>query len=189
MNAGSIFRRLRGVVGNAVVWGAGWAALGFTVFAGLKVAGVLPESVIWLDSIIIAGRIGFIGGITGAAFSAVIGLLYRGRRLSEISWMRFGIGGGIVAGVFVPGFMTAARLLSGDAPLPLEDVLTNGLMSAAFGGVAAGVSLKLAQRAQALLAGGGQDHPALLGSGDPLASAGERGAGRRGAPAWRSAAH
>lgn len=187
MDVGNIWRRLRAVVGNAMVWGAGWAALGFAVFAGMKVAGLLSPSVIWLDSIIIAGRLGVMGGITGAAFSAVIRLLYRGRRLAEISCVRFGIGGGVVAGVFVPAFMTVARLLSGDGPLPLDGVLSNGLLAAAFGGVAAGVSLKLAQRAQALLAGESQDRPGVLGSGNPLASAGERDAERRGAPAWRAA--
>jgi hypothetical protein len=71
-----------------------------------------------------------------------------------------------MAGLFVPGFMTAARLLSGDAPLPLGDMLGQTLMAAAFGAVAAGGSLKLAQRAQSLLSGGSQDQPSHLASGE-----------------------
>ena len=157
MDVDSIFRRLRGAVGNAVVWGAGWAACALAVFAGMKVAGLLPASVIWLDAIAVAGRFGVMGGIVGGAFSLVIGLLYRGRRLSHINWVRFGIGGGVVAGVFVPAFMTVARLLSGDAFLPLQELLTNGLLAAAFGAVAAGGSLRLAQRAQTLPSGTGHD--------------------------------
>lgn len=179
MTADSIFRRLRGAIGNAVVWGAAWSACAAVVFAGLKAAGVLPASVIWLDAIIVAGRFGVMGGIVGGAFSLVIGVLYGGRRLSRINWVRFGIRGGIMAGLFVPSFMTVARLLSGDTFLPLENLLVNGLMSAAFGAVAAGGSLLLAQRAQSLVSIGSQDQPHRLGSGNPLASVGERDARRR----------
>jgi hypothetical protein len=189
MDTDNIFRRLRGAVGNAMVWGAGWAACALVTFAGLKITGILSPSVIWLDSILVAARFGLMGGIVGGAFSLVIGLLYRGRRLADINWVRFGLRGGIMAGLFVPTFMTAARLLSGDTFLPLENLLTNGLMSAAFGGVAAGVSLKLAQRANPLLSGGSQDRPGVLGSGDPLASMGAWDTARRTAPAGRGAAH
>jgi hypothetical protein len=177
MDAGSIFRRLRGAVGNAVVWGAGWSACALAVFAAMKVAGLLPASVIWLDAIAVAGRFGVMGGIVGGAFSLVIGLLYRGRRLSQISWVRFGTGGGVVAGLFVPAFMTVARLLSGDAFLPLEELLTSGLMAAAFGAVAAGGSLRLAQRAQTLPPGPDQDQLGRPESTARLAAAEER-------PAW-----
>lgn len=183
MDIHNLFRRLRGAFGNAVVWGAAWAASALGVFAVLKVSGMLPASVIWLDSLLVAARFGVVGGIAGGAFSLVIGLLYRGRRLSDISAVRFGIGGGIMAGLFVPGFMTAARLLSGDGFLPLENLLTNGSLSALFGGVAAGLSLKLAQRGDPLLPGG--DRADLLGSGDPLAAAGERDLRRRPAPVRR----
>lgn len=172
MDMDNIIRRLRGAVGNAVVWGAGWAACALAVFAALKVGGVLPASVGWLDSLVVAGKFGMMGGVVGGAFSGVVGLLYRGRRLSDISAARFGVGGGIVAGLFVPAFMTAGRLLTGDGMLPLESFLTDGLMSAAFGAVVAGGSLKLAQRAQTRLPGGSHDRSSLPPSGNPLAPAG-----------------
>jgi hypothetical protein len=180
MNTGTIVRRLRGVVGNAVVWGAGWSACALVVFAGMKVAGMLPASTIWLDSILIAARFGFVGSIVGGVFSLVVGLLYQGRRLSEISAVRFGIGGGLLAGLFVPTFLTAARLLSGDGFLTLEGILLNGSLSALFGGVAAGASLKLAQHADPLLGGGSRDRSGLLGSGDrPASEVGEAPARRQ----------
>ena len=168
MDTENFFRRLRGVIGNAVVWGAGWAASALVVFIGLKAAGVV-QSPSWLDGLMVAARFGFVGALAGTAFSGVIGLLYRGRRLADISALRFGIGGAMMGGVFVPAFLTLARLLSGDGPLPLADLLTNGLLSAAFGAVAAGGSLKLAQRAQTLLPGGIHDRPGRLVSGDRLA--------------------
>lgn len=172
MNADNIFRRLRGAVGNAMVWGAGWAALGFTVFAALKVVGIVPASVPWLAAIVLAGKFGIIGGVTGGAFSLLVGLLYRGRRLSEISAVRFGAGGGIMAALFVPAFFQAMNLLSGDGLVPMGLVLDDSLWAVVFGGVAAGASLKLAQRADLLLRGRSPHQPGFLGSGDPLAAAG-----------------
>jgi hypothetical protein len=186
MNADNIRRRLRGALGNALVWGAGWAALGAAVFAGLKVAGILSPEVLWIDSIMVAGRLGFMGGVAGGAFSAVIGLLYRGRRLSGISALRFGVRGGMVAGLFVPAFMQTMSLLSGGGLVPMRHIGDDILLATLFGGVAAGVSLKLAQRAQTTLSGTRPDRPGLLESGDRPAGDG-RDLRRHKAPAWRSA--
>jgi hypothetical protein len=188
MDFDNISRRLRGAIGNAVVWGAGWTAAALAVFAVLKVAGILPESVIWLDSLLVAARFGVMGGIAGAAISPLISFLYRGRRLSDIRAVRFGIGGGIAAGLFVPAFLQAMNLLSGGPMVPMELVMDDGLMAALFGAVVAGGSLKLAQRANPLLSRGGQDRPGLLESGEGLASAEGWDARRRSAPAWRSTA-
>ncbi|HEX6040279.1 hypothetical protein [Longimicrobium sp.] len=154
MSTDNIIRRLRGAVGNAVVWGACWAATACAVMAGMVITGLAPEGAMLIDAPLVGARFGVMGAITGGAFSLAIGLLYRGRRLSEISWMRFGVGGGLAAGLFVPAFMTVARLLSGDSFLPLENLLTNGSLSALFGGVAAGASMWLAQRAERLSGGG-----------------------------------
>lgn len=185
MDTENVLRRLRGVIGNAVVWGAGWAALGVAAFAALKVAGVLPAPVSWLDAIMVAGRFGMIGGIVGGAFSGFIGLRYRGRRLSELRAVRFGVGGGILAGMFVPAFLQAMNLLSGDGMVPMGLVLDDSLWAAVFGGVAAGVSLKLAQRADPRLPGLDPDRSLLLASGDRvMEDARDR---RPNAPAWRSA--
>jgi hypothetical protein len=185
MDSDNIFRRLRGAVGNAVVWGLGWTTLGLVVAAAGKVAGVFPLS--WLDTIGVAVRFGIVGGIAGGAFSLAIGLLYRGRRVSELSPVRFGIGGGIVAGVFVPAFLQAMNLLSGGGMIAMKYVLDDGLWSALFGAVAAGGSVLLAQRARTRLPVASQDPPGRLQAGNPLASTGERDARRENAPAWRSA--
>jgi hypothetical protein len=156
MERESIWRRLRGAVGNAVVWGAAWAGSAVVVFTALRIAGVIPQGHV-LDALIPAVRFGFVGAIASVAFSGIVRLLYRGRRLSEISWVRFGVGGAVVGGLFVTAFLTTARLLSGDAMLPLQTLLTNGLLAAGFGGVAAAGSLKLAQRADRLFRGASHD--------------------------------
>jgi hypothetical protein len=92
-----------------------------------------------------------------------MGTLYRGRRLNEMSALRFGLGGGIMAGLFVPLFLQAMSLLSGGGPVPMELIFDDAVLAALFGAVAAGGSLKLAQRAEPLLPEA--DRPGLVGSG------------------------
>ena len=140
----NIRRRLRGIVGNAVVWGIGWGLLGFVTTFALGLTGVI-ERVWWLDAVGMGIRIGVVGGIAGAAFSAFIALAYRGRRIQDISPLRFGIGGALVSAVGLPLFMQTMNVLSGDGPVPWQHIRGDVLMLAAFGGVAAAFSLKLAQ--------------------------------------------
>ncbi len=183
MSVDNSLRRLRGALGNALVWGVGWSTGVFAVFAALRLVGMLTESVSWADGLVLATKSGIIGAVAGAAFSGVIRLVYHGKRLSEISWVRFGIGGGVVTGLFVPLFLQTMNLLSGDGLVPWKLVLDDGLWTAFFGAAAAGGMLKLAQRADTVLPGRSQDQPDLLGSGDRLASAGARDTGQRNAPA------
>ena len=171
-DASNIFRRLRGALGNALVWGVGWFTAGLVLFATLRLAGIVSSP--WTEVLELAGKAGIIGGIAGGAFSSVIRLLFHGRRLSEISWVRFGIIGGVVTGLFVPLFMQTMNLLSGDGLVPWELVLDDALLTAVFGGAAAGGSLKLAQLGDALLPGRSQDQLDRLEGVDRLESAGER---------------
>ncbi len=182
MASESIFRTLRGVVGNALVWGAGWFAATLVVLATLRVIGADSESGSWVPELQFAARSGIMGAIAGTAFATFIRLWYRGRRLSDLNWVRFGLGGALVIGLFVPAFLVVARLLSGDDFLPLSALLRNGFVGAVFGGAAAGVSLKLAQLADRYLPDRSHDQPDLLESGDLLASAGTQEARSR-APA------
>jgi hypothetical protein len=153
MDGRNILRRLRGALGNAVAWGACWAAVTLAVHVGFAILG---DGFSWPEAWRAAVRNGVVGGIVSAAFSGLVGLLYRGRRLSEISWVRFGAGGAVVAGLVLPAIMFVGRTISGDGPLPMEKWIASALVAAAFGGVAAGASMKLAQRGDPLLRGGSQ---------------------------------
>lgn len=186
MDARSIFRRLRGAVGNAMVWGAGWAALAYGVCAALHVAGVMPSPTWWLDGIMVAGRFGIVGAIAGGAFSAVVGLGFRGQRLAEIGWVRFGLGGGLATGVFLPTFLSVMRVLTGDTVLSPAQFLSNGLVGMAFGGIVAAASLRLAQHAEtAAVPRSGAETLGHLTAGDPFSAVPPRDA-RRAAPSHRS---
>src|SRR5262249_10146387 len=141
-------RGVRGALRNALVWGAGFSALGFGTFSVLRIAGVLSGS--WVYGLGLAARMGIIGFVAGGAFSSVIRLVYRGRRLRDINWVRFGIAGGIVTGVFVPLFLQTMNLVTGGGLVAWSLVLDDGIWGAVFGAIAAGGSLKLAQRADAI---------------------------------------
>ncbi|HEX2079380.1 MAG TPA: hypothetical protein VHG08_16765 [Longimicrobium sp.] len=167
MNVESIVRRLRGAVVNAVVWGAAWFGLTVASFAAVRVTGAALEGVSLLDAIFVGMRAGVIGGVAGGAFSVFISLFYGGRRLSAISPVRFGGGGGIVAGLFVPAFFVTANLLSGQR-LPALELVTYGGMAALFGGVAAGASMWFAQRAETWSIGGPDQHDRLHAGSAPL---------------------
>ncbi len=162
-------RTLRAVVRNALVWGAGWAALSFVVFNALLAAGLLSGTMWWADGLLVAVRFGMVGVLAGGAFSAAVRLLYQGRRLSHLSPVRFGIAGGVVAGVFVPAFLQAMNVLSGGEMVPMALVLDDAALSALFGAVAAGGTLKLAQHAAPALPSGAEQAGIAGGAPGPAA--------------------
>jgi hypothetical protein len=165
-----VVRRLRGAARIAVAWGVTWFALAFVVIVALRAIGfVVPARVTVPDAIGMSIKVGVMGGLTGGAFSLFISQFYRGRRLSEISWARFGIGGGIVAGLFVPGFLQLASLLTGGGLVPFDAIRGDMITATAFGGIAAAASMWLAQRAEE--PAGERERPLeRLEGGDPLAA-------------------
>lgn len=166
-------RHLRGTLVTALLWGGGWFAAvlaAVAAFTLLSIVGIVPAGFSLREALSLPFRAGIVGAVVGVAFSASIRLLYRGRRLSDLSWVRFGIGGGLLTGVFVPLFLQAMNLLSGDGLVPWELVLDDGLWTAVFGGVLAGGSLKLAQRADHMLPPRARDQLAGVEGTDQSAS-------------------
>jgi hypothetical protein len=148
MNAKNLIRHLTGAAKNAIVWGGAWFGLAFTAIIGLRTAGVVvPPEIGVLDAIGMAVRVGIVGVMTGGVFAAFISWFYRGRRLSEINWIGFGVGGAAVAELFILAWFGLGPLLSGDAFPPLGDIGSDLVMVAVFGFIAAGASMWLAQRA------------------------------------------
>ena len=171
MFANDRLRRLRGALGNGLVWGAAWSGVVFAGFTILRVIGVAPDTVSWREGLGLAARFGIVGAVAGTAFSSVIRLVYQGRRLRDISWVRFGLAGGAVTAVFVPLFLQTMNLISGDGLVPWRLVLDDSLWTGVFGGVAAGGSLWLAQRADGRIAGTNQNQLDGTETADRLTSA------------------
>lgn len=156
MSVDGRFKVLRALVGNAVLWGFGWFAASLTILTSIYLLKTDPSGT-WLDLLGLAVKIGFWGGIAGAVFSSVISLAYRGRRLSEISALRFAIAGGIVTGLMIPLALQALNIIFGDGPIAWNLVSDDMVLGGVFGFAAAGASLKLAQRATRGLPDGDRD--------------------------------
>ena len=137
--------RLRAIFKNAVVWGAGWGALGTAVASVMRLNDNISFPIALLDGLGMGIRIGFVGALVGAAFAGFISFAYRGKRLSEINWLRFGAGGLILGGLFVPAFLEAMSLLTGGGLVPFNLIGDDMLYSALFGGITAAGTMKLAQ--------------------------------------------
>jgi len=192
MTTGNGRRLLVGAARNGVLWGIVWGVLAFVTILVLRTIGVVvPATIGVLDALGMAIRVGIVGGIAGGAFAVFIRLFYRGRRLSDINPVRFGLGGAVVAALFMFAFFAVTNVASGDGFPPLANILDDLLIAPIFGGIAAAASIWLAQRAEASpdddasgRLGGGAAR-ASLGAGDQLDALSGSGA-RRPEPARRS---
>ncbi len=140
---------MRAIARNAVMWGVAWGALGTLITSIMRVADGIPMPNAFGDGLGMGIRIGIVGGLVGALFSAFIAIAYRGKRLREISALRFAIVAALLIGLFIPLFLQSTNLLSGQPLVPWGLLFDDMLMGVVFGGIVAGGSLKLAQRAAA----------------------------------------
>jgi len=141
--------RLRAMFRNSMVWGVAWGTLGTGIASVMRLIDRIPFGNALLDGLGMGVRIGFAGAIAGAAFFAFISVAYRGKRLSEISWQRFGVGGAVVAGLFVPSFLQTMSLLTGGGLVPWNLLSDDLFLSAVFGGITAAGTMIIAQRDEA----------------------------------------
>src|SRR6476659_6421171 len=114
-------RTLRAILRTAMMWSAAWAIAGggiiviLTIFNAGPGVESLPER---LGVAVFAGiswgvRFGLAGAVIGAAFSTVIRLGYKGRRLADIDPVRFGLLSAVLGGVGVPLYLQAMNVLTG----------------------------------------------------------------------------
>lgn len=143
------FMRLRAAFRNAIAWGVGWGGVGTAIATALRFFDSIPLGRAILDGLGMGIRIGIIGGIAGTAFFVFISLAYRGKRLRDISWIRFGLGGAVLAGLFVPSFLQTMNLLTDGHMVGWNLVADDAVFSAVFGGITAAGTMLLAQRYEA----------------------------------------
>lgn len=173
MNVKNLVRRLTGAAKNGVAWGVAWSGLAFATILGLRTIGVfVPPEIDAIDAIGMAIRVGIVGGMAGSAFALFISVFYRGRRLSEISPVRFGVGGAIVAELFVLAFFALGAVVTGDGFPALHEILSDLVLAAVFGGIAAGTSMWMAQRGEVGSICGADEHEALHAGWAPWGAAG-----------------
>ncbi len=143
----TIFRRLRGALGNALVWGTGWFMAAYGLFTGYALlSSRTPLS--WVFSFMAflgAVRIGVVGALTGALFSAYVAANFRHRKLQDISAGRFALGAGLVTALPFLVISLWGNLTTG-WPFFLRDALEPLLYYAPIGVITGYGSLKLAKR-------------------------------------------
>ena len=165
---------VRAVLRTALTWGAAWAAAGGALVAllGLFQSNPAVESLPERIGLSILGgigwgiRFGIAGAVIGTVFSAAVRITYMGRRLRDINPASFAALGAVVGGVGVPLYLQLMNVLTGGSPIAWGLVSDDAVWASVFGAVAAGGSILLARRAEALapgVAAGAIEEPVELG--------------------------
>jgi hypothetical protein len=160
-------RRLRAILLNGLVWGGTWF-VGITIMVTLArifdppPPGTVPEAG---EGWFLAASGGLLLFLGGCAFATVVTFLLRGRKLHELSWQRFGLGGGVIAGIVFPAFISMMRMFAGNPMLEVTKILSTLLFGFIGGSVLAAGTLKLAQVADWMGAPESESAPGLIESG------------------------
>ncbi len=150
----NILIRLRGALGNALVWASTFFIAAFPLIAVFWViaSGSFP---FWQAAMGAAKLYGGMGFLAGGAFSLYLGIAGRNRRLNELSpsWVAWG------TGITVCLLLPPLGVFLGDAPvsIAIEIALITGVLA----GFTALAQVKIAQKALAP----GEEGPDELESG------------------------
>ena len=101
-----MLRKLRGLLGTAVIWGVGWFGLSAAYF-GVTLFGDISMQLL----LQVAVAFGVAGAFCGAGFSTVLGIAERKHTFDELSYVRlaaWGALGGLLWGAPLLAFLGAA---------------------------------------------------------------------------------
>jgi hypothetical protein len=153
----SVLRRLRGALGNALVWGSAWFLAAFPLTAVFWVLGLMAGVPIWPFALGTAQTLAGMGFVAGGAFSLFLGIAGRHKRLKDLGPTRIALGTGVVTGVIVPALGAVVNAFGG-YPVTVEPAVMVWMISGGLAGVSALGTIKAAQSA---LAPGEEGHGAL----------------------------
>ena len=153
-----ISRRLRGTLGNALVWAAAWFIAAFPVAVLLPVfLDVLPNFTYLGAAMFLAPTLAVMGFVSGGAFSLYLGVAGRNQRLNELRPGWVAVGTGIIVGLLMAAFVIVFVTLRG-FPVSVSATILAASISATLAGVTALGQVKIAQKA---LTPGEEGHDAL----------------------------
>ncbi len=161
----TLLRRLRGAVGNAFLWGAGWFGIGLVVHTVIRV--LSGGRYLWpwefYNAVYMAAFLGVSGAVIGAGFSVFIAANYRNQSVERLSPWRFAFGGGLVTALVSLGLLLSRGWWIWPMDLPVL-IAYMGVYSLVGGTIAFG-TIKLAQRGDEtdLLESGFEELPPHLG--------------------------
>jgi len=94
------WKRLRAAIGNALIWGAAWAAGSVVLLVLMALLGRLTVFPDFEEMFQVATWFGSVGVLAGAAFSGVLRLVARDRGVLDLNAAPFVIGGSAIASLF-----------------------------------------------------------------------------------------
>ena len=145
-----ILRRLRGALGNALVWGGMWFGSTFALLLGPYFLGSGRTDLSWqvlrvlFEASLLIGLVGF---VTGSAFSAYVASAFRDRKIEDLSPARFALGGSLVP---IPIILLLKMWLSaamGDGWIFMSELVVPVTFAATLGALTGYGTAKLAQKA------------------------------------------
>jgi hypothetical protein len=139
---GQLLRRLRGAIGNAVVWAAGWFVAGIGITAGLFATGSIAGVPFWTAALVISKAVAAVGFFMGGGFSLYLGIAGRNHTLDELNAWRLSVR---TAGLAAVGITIFAVLGSGVGSLSLGVLATVAGVVGGLAGATAYTTLKIAQ--------------------------------------------
>jgi hypothetical protein len=137
----TILRRLRGLLGTALLWAMAWGMAGVVLGFIVALADVGNFILVAPDAMSFVGFVmGVYGAVGGLVFASVMMLLERRRRLEDLSLRRVAAWGAI-GGMGLPAAVIAA------APIPIALGTFGGLaVTGALGAACSAGTLALARR-------------------------------------------
>ncbi len=158
------WKRLRGAVGNAVLWGVAWATASVPVIAILQVLGLGEMFGLLPLAPRIVGTLAGMGFVAGGAVSTYLALS-PGRRLEDLNVPILGLLGGVFGAAMAPifGFLPAVASLLG-VPFPVAMAWAAGIAGVLGAATSIG-TVRFAQAAEALPAANNPSGP-IKGSGE-----------------------
>ena len=136
-------RRLRGLLGIVVAWGALWIPLGLAVAVVSALAGG-RGTVRWGDLAETASVLGIVGAVCGFFFGLVLAAAERRRGFAQLTFLRM-VTWGFAGSMVIPAGFVAFNF----AGMRLTNAITALATYGVLGGISAVVTFALARRAPA----------------------------------------
>ena len=140
----NIFRRLRGALGNAIVWAGTWFLAGFPLTVLLRLMG-LGSGPFWQQALGVAQTYAFGGFLAGGAFSLYLRIAGRNKSLGRLKPIRVAVGSAVTVGIVLP----ALTIYLGNLQVSLASAVFSSSILAGLAGVTALGQVKIAQHALA----------------------------------------
>lgn len=141
----NLWQRIRGAVGNAVVWGVGWILAGVAIISVVYVLGFAGGRT-FLESLgAAASSFGVLGFLAGGAFSIYLGSVGRRKQIHEINAGRTAVVAGLLTAVSVPLLRIGLEALGASFIVPIEVLLLTSALPGVLGGLTAFGTIRVAQ--------------------------------------------